>query len=115
MVFPGRPQMNDSRGGKGLDIVRTLYVVGAVIALMVILGNLGAADYERQRAEANITYAVLYLLWGGLIWAMHTSHSRRDARLSRERCSERLVLSGSLLRCFYPRPERNSRLQQTSP
>jgi len=58
--------MTDSRGSKGLNVLRTLYLIGAVIAVLVIISNLG--QYPGQQAS-HVAYSVLFLLWGGLIWA----------------------------------------------
>jgi len=81
--------MSDTRDGKGLSNLKTLYIVGAAIALIAICGNLEGHDSE---SRAYITYAVLYLLWGGLICA--TAHVA--FRKGRE------VVEGAVLGTFGP-------------
>ena len=82
--------MTDSRGSKGLNVLRTLYLIGAVIAVLVIISNWG--QYPRQQADANVAYSVLFLLWGGLIWA--------SAHLAFRKGRE--VVEGAVLGAFGP-------------
>jgi hypothetical protein len=82
--------MNDSRGSKGLDGLRTFYLLGAAIAVLVIILNWG--QYPPQQAEANVAYSVLFLLWGGLIWA--------SAHLAFRKGRE--VVEGAVLGAFGP-------------
>ena len=80
-----------ARGGsKGLNVLATLYLIGVFLALSVIFGNL--VDYPRQQTGANIAYSVLFLLWGGLIWASAYLAFRKG----------REVVEGAVLGAFGP-------------
>jgi hypothetical protein len=81
--------MTDSRGSKGLNVLRTLYLIGAVIAVLVITSNLG--QYPGQQAS-HVAYSVLFLLWGGLIWASAYLAFRKG----------REVVEGAVLGAFGP-------------
>ena len=41
--------MSDSRGSKGLNVLATLYLIGAFIAVLVIFANCGLNEYDRHR------------------------------------------------------------------
>jgi hypothetical protein len=82
--------MSDSRGSEGLDVLARLYGIGAVIAVLVIILNWGQSPH--QQADANVGYSVLFLLWGGLIWASAYIAFRKG----------REVIEGAVLGAFGP-------------
>ena len=82
--------MQPRGGSKGLEFLAYVYLIGAVIAVFVIFGNL--ADYPRQQTGAYIAYSVLFLLWGGLIWASAYLAFRKG----------REVVEGAVLGAFGP-------------
>jgi hypothetical protein len=82
--------MSDSRGSKGLNGLKALYLSGVAVAVLVILLNWG--QYPHQQSDANVGYSVLFLLWGGLIWASAYIAFRKG----------REVIEGAVLGAFGP-------------
>ena len=64
-----RDMLAAARGGrKGLNVLTTLYLIGAAIAVLMIFANW--EGYTRQEGGGAIfAYSMFFLLWGGLIWA----------------------------------------------
>jgi len=81
-------------GGKGLNVLTTLYLIGAAIAVLMIFANW--EGYTRQEGGGAIfAYSLFFLLWGGLIWARGRwgpstfSGSRKVGDPSAEKCGIR--------------------------
>ena len=83
--------MQPRGGGKGLNVLTTLYLIGAAIAVLMIFANW--EGYTRQEGGGAIfAHSVFFLLWGGLIWASAYLAFRKG----------REVVEGAILGAFGP-------------
>ena len=84
--------MSDSRESKGLNALGTLYIIGAAIAWLTMIMSYNLSSSWHQGGEALFACSVLFLPWGGLIWASAYLAFRKG----------REVVEGAVLGAFGP-------------